>query len=75
MAQPWVWGLRYIGLAAAVSHRLLAGVASCEEASVTAFRELPGKVVGRLNPASAAAVQLGRTRRSEGQGGKTRPLN
>ncbi len=58
MAQPWAWSLRYIGLALLFLIVYWMVLRPVKKQAMAAFRELPGKVVGRLAPASAGGVQL-----------------
>ncbi len=58
MIQPWVWILRYVGLAALflVVYGLV--LRPVKKQALAAFRELPGRVAGRLAQPVAAASEI-----------------
>jgi len=55
MIEPWTWTLRYIGLAALFLVVYWLVLRPVKRQALTAFRELPGKVAGRLAPEIAGA--------------------
>jgi flagellar M-ring protein FliF len=67
LIQPWSWALRYVGLAALFLVIYWLVLRPIKKQALTAFKELPGRVVAKLTPQPAAAgtgVVLG-----EGQSG------
>ena len=67
LIEPWSWALRYVGLAALflVIYWLVLG--PVKKQALAAFRDLPGRVAGRLTPQAAGAA--GGVALGAGQGG------
>jgi len=55
LIEPWAWALRYAGLAALFLVIYWLVLRPVKKQALAAFRELPGKVSGRLAPQSAVA--------------------
>jgi len=56
--QPWAWTLRYIGLAALFLVVYWLVLRPVKKQAMTAFRELPGKVVAQLKPQTGGTEGL-----------------
>src|SRR5271165_3061492 len=59
LLQPWAWALRYLGLAALFLVIYWLVLRPVKKQALAAFRELPGRVAGRLAPAAAGAGGAG----------------
>ncbi len=60
--QPWAWALRYVGLAALFLVVYWLVLRPVKKQALAAFRELPGRVIGRLVPETSGipgSTQLG----------------
>ncbi|HTW57933.1 MAG TPA: flagellar basal-body MS-ring/collar protein FliF [Terriglobales bacterium] len=56
LIEPWSWALRYLGLAALFLVLYWLVLRPVKKQALTAFRELPGRVAGRLTPQPAGAA-------------------
>jgi flagellar M-ring protein FliF len=56
IVEPWSWTLRYVGLAALFLVIYFLVLRPVKNQALTAFRELPGRVTGKLIPQAAGAV-------------------
>ncbi len=56
LIEPWSWALRYVGLAALFLVVYWLVLRPVKRQAVAAFRELPGRLAGKLTPAAGAAV-------------------
>ncbi len=76
MLEPWVWLLRYVGLAALFLVVYFLILRPVKKQILTAFRELPGKVVGKTSPQilSAAGVPIPVGEKPEGDGQRATQL-
>jgi flagellar M-ring protein FliF len=68
LLEPWAWALRYVGLAALFLVIYWLVLRPVTRQALTAFRELPGRVVSRLAPSSGStgAAALGEDGIAEG---------
>jgi flagellar M-ring protein FliF len=70
---PWGWMLRYVGLAALFLVVYWLVLRPVKKQALAAFRELPGRVSGKLAPQALAAAESGTIAAAEGsseEGGK-----
>ena len=72
LIEPWSWALRYIGLAALFLVVYWLVLRPVKRQAIAAFRELPGRVAGKLAPAAAASAggSLGAGEVGLAEGGK-----
>ena len=70
VVEPWAWALRYVGLAALFLVVYWLVLRPVKKQALAAFRELPGRITGRLAPQpGAGGLELGEDVGSE-PGGK-----
>ncbi|MFZ1006341.1 MAG: flagellar M-ring protein FliF C-terminal domain-containing protein, partial [Candidatus Sulfotelmatobacter sp.] len=76
LLEPWVWLLRYIGLAALFLVVYFLMLRPVKKQILTAFRELPAKVAAKTSPQtlSAAGVPIPAEGKSEGDGQRATQL-
>ncbi len=56
LIEPWAWALRYVGLAALFLVVYWLVLRPVKKQALAAFRELPGRVAGRLAPPAAGSA-------------------
>ena len=67
VVEPWTWVLRYAGLAALFLVVYWMILRPVKKQALAAFRELPGRVAGRLAPPAAAGAVGGTVQLGSGQ--------
>jgi flagellar M-ring protein FliF len=70
LIQPWTWALRYLGLAALFLVIYWLVLRPVKRQALKAFRELPGRMAGRLSPQAESGGELGFGQGGIDEGGK-----